>query len=180
MPPIPKVPVRVRECVFCGGDFTDRGPGSGIRRDVCSVDCERAGDRARAQRADRERRARQQRNRTGRDGEQFAWPLTVFELYGADCLSCGADAQEAHHIVPRSVITNAAHLTPAKRQALEFDPINGFPTCTRCHEGHTQGSRRFYYEMLPSPAVSWAMAHRFDSRVFDPRVYLGAPSEVPS
>lgn len=164
-----------RRCSQCNGYFEARLPGSGLKASLCSVVCERAEKEAKARKAASRKQARQQRTRQGVDGEERGWPLTVFDLYGTDCLSCGGDAQEAHHITARSHIMNAAHLSPAQRQALEFDPVNGMPVCRQCHERATNGTERFYFSMIPGPAVDWCIANGFTSRVFDDNIYLGAP-----
>lgn len=166
-----------RECKVCGDLFESRLPGSGVKASLCSVRCERIEQQQKAYRRENAKRARQQRTRTGVDGETRGWPLTVFDLYGTDCLSCGKPAQCAHHLVPRQVIMAATHLTPAERQALEFDPVQGIPLDNRCHELHETGTERLYFNMIPAPAIQWAHDYGFSSRVFDDRIYLGAPTQ---
>lgn len=174
-----RVPARIRTCSRegCSSQFVDRGPGSGLKRSLCSVQCERLEADQKASKADGLRRVRQQRTRGLTGSEDVAsWPVTVFELYGDQCLSCGRPAQEAHHLVGRSQIMAAPHLSPEMRQALEFDPTNGFPICSREHELHTNGVQRIYWDMIPAPAVDWAIANGFATRIFDDRIYLGAPA----
>ena len=195
MPPIPKTSGRpVRSCKFCGGSYEDRGPGSGIKRSMCSDKCARL---AAAKKAGGKpgrnfnrtlenaaaAKARAIANgelptwgfRSRNHGAAGHWPGKVFVLYGADCLSCGRPAVQAHHIVAKQAIKKAMHLSPASRNALLFDPTNGFPICRRCHEKHELAVERLYFSMLPSQAVEWAVANGFASRVFDDRIYLGAP-----
>ncbi len=185
--------VRVRVCTRegCDTEFEDRGAGSGIKRGLCSLQCERLEQQSKANSALRERQARQQRTRAGVDESSAPaprryferqgntkndWKARVLELYGFDCLSCGKPAQHGHHIVARSVIMAAAHLEFWERAPLEYDATNGFPICVRCHEKHEHGVERLYFEMLPAPAVEWAVAHGFSRRVFNPTIYLGAPA----
>ncbi|HVJ27457.1 MAG TPA: HNH endonuclease [Vicinamibacterales bacterium] len=175
MTAIPKGLGPYRRCKQCERSFRDRGAGSGVKRSLCSVECEQAEKRGKAAKAANAKRARQQRTRQGAGGETRGWPATVFELYGTDCLSCGARAQQAHHIVPKQVIRRRPYVPLEVKEQLLYDPANGFPICTRCHEKHELAVERLYFSMLPSPAVEWAVANGFATRVFDDRVYIGAP-----
>lgn len=171
-----------RRCSQCGEYFETRLPGSGLKASICSVACERLEQQQKASRAAAHKQDRHaETRRFGQpvdrgDQTRKGWTARVLELYGSECLSCGAQAVQGHHVTPRHAIMAAHHLRPSERSLLEYDATNGFSTCLRCHERHEAGVERYYFRMIPSPAVEWADLHGFGSRVFNPTVYLGAPN----
>ena len=46
-----------------------------------------------------------------------------------------------------------------------------------CHSNHTHGVERLYFQMLPETSIAWAIANGFAGRIFDDRIYLGAPKQ---
>lgn len=54
-----------RQCSQCPNRFEDRGAGSGIKRDLCSVECETAQKRSKAQASSERSNLRKVANRTG-------------------------------------------------------------------------------------------------------------------
>lgn len=84
-----------------------------------------------------------------------------------DCVACGNQAQQLHHIVYQQHLRNeAGDLTPrgpkhkqgrkALAKQLAGDRRNLVPVCEPCHAAHHNGQHRLNLALLPDDAFTFA------------------------
>lgn len=129
---------------------------------------------------------RKPKRSTTRGDLALAWYREVTAVHGEHrgrCVMCGKgkrDARiQAHHPVRQQVIDRtyrngalwsheleawvpAPYESDATREPeeLRWDPSNGVPLCTDCHEAHTNKSRKVPFEVLGDGPRYFALVHR--------------------
>ena len=80
MSAIPKGLGPYRRCKQCERSYRDRGPGSGVKRSVCSVECEAAEKRSKAQASHERSNIRKVTARSGRQRDPLEGVHGVYEF----------------------------------------------------------------------------------------------------
>jgi 5-methylcytosine-specific restriction endonuclease McrA len=80
---------------------------------------------------------------------------------------CGARAEEAHHVIPKSFLRRELTSKTQPRVPVEVmnDPRNGMGLCRQCHSRHTNHFKRLSLNDVPHEAWMFAQEHGVEWRL---------------